>query len=165
VKFPERLQDPVLRALMPADIWTELQASFEHFESLGYFHDMDRADQYREASLKQWINSGALIGIGTDNGVPMNFHTDALWRLCKLYSDMGMPNARIIRSLTSVGAGILGKSDQLGSIEAGKLADIIVVDGNPLEEISAIGRVMVVMKDGVIYKQPARAVTPSLRRP
>jgi imidazolonepropionase-like amidohydrolase len=80
VRFPERLQDPVLRALMPADIWAELQASFQHFETLGYFHDMDRADQYREASLKQWINSGALIGIGTDNGVPMNFHTDAACR-------------------------------------------------------------------------------------
>jgi len=108
---------------------------------------------------------GALIGIGTDNGVPMNFHTDALWRLCKLYSDMGMPNERIIQSLTSVGAGILGKSDQLGSIQAGKLADIIVVEGNPLEEISAIGRVLVVMKNGVIYKQAARAITPSPRRP
>lgn len=152
VQFPERLQDPVLRSLLPDDIWAEMQLSFQNFERLRYFQNMERADRFRAESLQQWIQSGATIGIGTDNGVPMNFHTDALWRLCKLYSDLGMSPQRVIASLTRISAGILGKSNEIGTLEPGKLADIVVVDGNPLEEVSALGRVVVVVKDGVVHK-------------
>jgi imidazolonepropionase-like amidohydrolase len=64
-----------------------------------------------------------------------------------------MPPQRVISSLTRVGARILGKQGQLGTIEPGKLADIIVVDGNPLFDMtSSLSHVNVVIKDGVVYK-------------
>ena len=48
---------------------------------------------------------------------------------------------------------LLGLKDQLGSIEAGKLADIVAVDGDPLKDPKSFGKVVFVMKDGVVYKQ------------
>jgi imidazolonepropionase-like amidohydrolase len=47
---------------------------------------------------------------------------------------------------------ILGKANQFGTVEPGKLADIIVVEGNPLFDIVALSNVEVVVKDGVVYK-------------
>jgi imidazolonepropionase-like amidohydrolase len=57
-----------------------------------------------------------------------------------------------IRTATVNAAGLLGRSDSLGSIEAGKLADIVAVSGDPLGDITELQRVKFVMKDGVIYK-------------
>jgi imidazolonepropionase-like amidohydrolase len=49
-------------------------------------------------------------------------------------------------------ADLIGVSDKIGSIEKGKLADIIAVEGDPVKDIQVMGRVVFVMKDGVVYK-------------
>ena len=59
----------------------------------------------------------------------------------------------VIKSATIVNAGILGMKDDLGSIEKGKLADIVAVDGDPLQDAKAMMNVVLVMKEGKIYKQ------------
>src|SRR5580658_6605213 len=151
--FPERLEDPEVKRGFPPDIWAEVQDSFKNFHALPYFQTNDRQEFFGDASVEQWIKAGAVIGMGTDNGTPMNFHGDALWREAKVFVDHGMPPQRVISSLTRVGARILGKQGQLGTIEPGKLADIIVVDGNPLFDMtSSLSHVNVVIKDGVVYK-------------
>jgi imidazolonepropionase-like amidohydrolase len=151
--FPERLQDPEVKRYFPPDIWIEVQDSFKNFHALPYFQTNDRQEFFGDASIEQWIKAGAVIGMGTDNGTPMNFHGDALWREAKVFVDHGMAPQRVISSLTRVGARILGKQSQLGTIEPGKLADIIVVEGNPLFDITAsLSHVNVVIKDGVVYK-------------
>ena len=58
-----------------------------------------------------------------------------------------------IQSATRVAAELVGMSDQLGTIETGKLADIVAVPGNPLDDITALQKVSFVMKDGQIYKK------------
>jgi imidazolonepropionase-like amidohydrolase len=151
--FPERLQDPEVKRYFPPDIWAEVQDSFTNFHALPYFQTNDRQEFFGDASVEQWIKAGAVIGMGTDNGTPLNFHSDALWREAKVFVDHGMPTQRVISSLTRVGARILGKDSQLGTIEPGKLADIIVVEGNPLFDLTAsLSHVNVVIKDGVVYK-------------
>ena len=65
----------------------------------------------------------------------MNFHSEALWREIKVHVDMGMTPQRAIAAATRVNAQIIGKGRDLGTIEPGKLADIIVVNGNPLFDI------------------------------
>ena len=102
--------------------------------------------------MKQFIESGAVMGMGTDSGTPMNFHSEALWREIKVHVDMGMTPMRAIAAATRVNAQIIGKGRELGSIEPGKIADIIVVNGNPLFDITALSHVEIVMKDGRIYK-------------
>ncbi len=157
VDFPERLQNPQLKKDFGPQIWEEVQNSLKNFQRLSYFSTTDQEMRFSRASLGQWIESNATMGMGTDSGTPMNFHTEALWREMKAHVDVGMSPQRAICAATRVNAEILGKGKELGTIEPGKLADIIVVRGNPLFDITALANVEVVVKDGTVYKGvPAR---------
>lgn len=65
----------------------------------------------------------------------------------------GMPPMAAIKSATVVAADLLGLSDRLGSLQKGKLADVIAVDGDPLQDIKTMRQVSFVMKEGQIYKR------------
>lgn len=152
INFPGRLRDPKLKADFPPDIYEEVQDSFKNYRALGYFQNMPRVMDLGPRLVKQWVESGAVIGMGTDSGTPMNFHTEALWRELKLFVDHGMSPMRAITAATRINARILGRSRDLGTIEPGKLADIIVINGNPLFDIQSLAHVEVVVKDGVVLK-------------
>jgi imidazolonepropionase-like amidohydrolase len=66
----------------------------------------------------------------------------------------GMTPAQAIRSATVTAAELLGVKDSLGSIEAGKLADIVAVPGDPLSDVTSMERVDFVMKGGVVVRRP-----------
>ena len=153
VQFPERLQDPRLREDLPEAMYAEFQRSFENFHTLGYFQTTARQMFFGDASLGQWIEAGAVIGMGTDSGTPMNFHTEALWREIKAHVDLGMAPLDAIAAATRINARILGMGDDLGTIEEGKLADIIVLDGDPRFDITALDDPVLVVKDGRPYRR------------
>ena len=92
----------------------------------------------------------------------MNFQTDALWREMRAHVEMGMAPSRVIVAATRINATrVLGRND-LGTIEPGKLADVIVVNGDPNLDMSILARVEVVVKDGVVIKGgagPARSTS------
>jgi imidazolonepropionase-like amidohydrolase len=157
VAFPERLQDPKLKKDLPPEVYAEVQDSLKNWRALGYFQRTDREMGFRERGVKQFTESGTVLGMGTDSGTPMNFHTEALWREAKAHVDMGLPAIKVISALTRIGASILGKQRDLGTIEPGKFADIIVVDGNPLYDITALAHVETVVKGGVVLKGAAAA--------
>ncbi len=156
VEFPERLQDPQLKVDFGPQIWEEVQSSLQGFQRLSYFSTTDQEIRFSRASLGQWIDSNAKMGMGTDSGSPMNFHTESLWREMKAHVDLGMSPQRAICAATRINAQILGKGNELGTIEPGKLADIIIVRGNPLFDIAALANVEVVIKNGRIYKGAGR---------
>jgi len=150
--YEARLQDPQLKRDFGPEIYDEVQRSFRNWHTLGYFNRIDGEMFFREKVARQWIESGAIMGMGTDSGTPMNFHTEALWREMRAHVEMGMAPSRVIVAATRINATrILGRSD-LGTIEPGKLADVIVVDGDPLFDMTALAHVEVVVKDGVILK-------------
>ncbi len=150
--FPERLQDPVLKRDFAPEVYAEVQDSLKNWRALGYFSRTDREMIFRVNGVKQFTDSGTVLGMGTDSGTPMNFHTEALWREAKVHVDMGMPAIKVISALTRVGATILGQQRDIGTVEPGKLADIIVVHGNPLYDITALGHVETVVKGGRVLK-------------
>jgi imidazolonepropionase-like amidohydrolase len=91
------------------------------------------------------------IVLGTDvGGFPWTALNEA--REFKYYVDYGMSPLDAIRTATVTPAEMLGWSDRLGAIEAGKIADIVAVEGDPLADISVLENVRFVMKEGVVYK-------------
>jgi imidazolonepropionase-like amidohydrolase len=163
VAFPERLQDPQLAEDFGPQIWPEIQDSLKDWHTLGYFQRTDRELFFREKALGQFVHAGVVMGIGTDGGSPANFHTEATWLEIKAHVDVGMTPQRAISAATRIGARIAGRGQDLGTIEPGKLADIIVLRRNPLFDIMALADVEVVVKDGVVYKggSGARAASPT----
>jgi imidazolonepropionase-like amidohydrolase len=100
-------------------------------------------------NLKKAISSGIKIAFGTDAGVYTHGLND---REFGMYVEAGMSELEAIRTATLYAIDLLGVDDR-GVIEAGKLADLIAVEGNPLEDISVLENVSFVMKDGEIYKK------------
>ena len=96
--------------------------------------------------------AGVKIAFGTDAGV---FKHGQNWREFVYMIDAGMPAMEAIKAATISAAELLGMKDQLGSIEVGKFADIIAVDGDPLKDSKVFEKIIFVMKDGVVYKQQA----------
>lgn len=75
--------------------------------------------------------------------------------------DVGVDPMTAMVSANSLAAEAMGKSDQIGSIAPGLEADIIALDGDPLNDITAVRRVVFVMKGGVVYKNAARVAIPA----
>jgi imidazolonepropionase-like amidohydrolase len=93
--------------------------------------------------------AGVKIAFGTDAGV---YKHGKNWMEFVYMTEAGMPAMEAIKSATVNAADLIGISDKTGSVETGKLADIIAVDGDPVADIHAMGKVLFVMKGGVVYK-------------
>jgi imidazolonepropionase-like amidohydrolase len=108
--------------------------------------------QIHEATFRRAMKAGVKIAFGTDAG---GFD----WKInpAKEFSSMvkfGMTPAQAIRAATVTAAELLGMSDSSGTVEAGKLADIVAVPGDPLEDVSVMEKVEFVMKGGVVWRRP-----------
>jgi len=108
------------------------------------------ADLQRENFTKA-IKKGVKIALGTDAG---GFDWKKLneAKEFEYYVQYGMTPMQAIRSGTSVPAELLGWSEKVGTVEAGKWADIVAVSGDPLKDISEVENVKFVMKGGTVYK-------------
>jgi imidazolonepropionase-like amidohydrolase len=151
VAFPERLHNPIHAKDMPADVYAEFMGSFDNFHRLSYFHDIGIESRNAKRSASQFIDAGAYMGVGTDAASPLNFHSEAMYYEMQALVDSGMTPIQVISAATKTNAEILGRFDELGTVEPGKLADLVVVDGNPLADINALSRVDIVVKDGGIW--------------
>src|ERR1044071_1607515 len=100
--------------------------------------------------VKALYDGGIQIVAGTDCSAGFCLH-----RELELYSKAGIPNAEVLRIATWVPARIMKRTDRLGAVAPGKLADLILVDGDPVADIANIRRVSLVMKDGVLFDPAA----------
>jgi len=95
---------------------------------------------------------GIKIAFGTDSGV--SYHGDNAKEFYYMVKG-GMPEMEAIKSATVVASEMLKINDKYGTIESNKIADIIAVEGDPIKDITALQKVVFVMKDGEIYKKPS----------
>jgi imidazolonepropionase-like amidohydrolase len=106
-------------------------------------------------SIKKAHKAGITIASGADAGTPFNIHGKNLREL-ELLVGIGLSPMEAIVSATRVASETLGLGSRLGTLELGKLADLIVVEGDPLKDIAVLQRkekIVVVMKDGQFYKR------------
>lgn len=106
--------------------------------------------QNKRRSFKAALDAGVTICFGGDVGVYP--HGDNVREL-EMMVDYGMPAEDVLRSATSINAGLFHIADKVGRIRTGLLADIIAVEGDPGRDISDLRNVRLVMKDGVVYRQ------------
>ncbi|MCV7056897.1 metal-dependent hydrolase family protein [Mycolicibacterium gilvum] len=100
-------------------------------------------------SIKAAYEAGVKIAVGTDApAIPHGKNADELVTLV----DWGMPEAAVLRAATVVAADLINRSDSLGRLAEGYIADIIAVPGDPLADISVTQAVNFVMKDGKVFK-------------
>ncbi|HEA23291.1 hypothetical protein LCGC14_1012270 [marine sediment metagenome] len=100
--------------------------------------------------FKRAYKKGVPIAFGTDAGVfPHGLNGKEFGYMV----EVGMPVMEALKSATITGAELLGKSDELGQLKAGFLADIIAVEENPEENVATLENVVFVMKDGVVYQK------------
>ena len=100
--------------------------------------------------FRKAVAAGVKIAFGTDIGV-CPFGQNG--REFALMVENGMTPMQAIQAATVAGADLLGHSSELGSIRAGKLADLVAVRGDPLRDVRLLEDVRFVMKQGVVYRQ------------
>ena len=103
----------------------------------------------RQANISKAYKAGVKIAFGTDAGV---YAHGKNWLEFVYMNEAGMPPLETIRAATVSAAELIGISDKAGSIEKGKWADIVAVEGDPAQDIHVMGNVKFVMKEGVVYK-------------
>jgi imidazolonepropionase-like amidohydrolase len=111
-------------------------------------------DQHYRDSFQQMLKMTKTM---YDAGIPIEAGTDALagfslHRELELYAEAGIPAPKVLQLATLGAARVMKRDQERGSVAVGKLADVILVDGDPAAHISDIRRVTTVMKDGVVYQ-------------
>jgi imidazolonepropionase-like amidohydrolase len=113
---------------------------------------------YASSTLKQLFQAGVKIAMGSDYTlVPQNgfdhFELGMPMHEITCMNEAGMTPMQIIVASTRNAAHVCGLEDELGSLEVGKLADILVINGNPLQDLNALTQVEMVIHNGVIIRQ------------
>ena len=158
VEWPDWRDNPRARGLTPPEVWADIRRSIEHPRRFGYFGGGLRVRRMSQIGqkLRQLREAGVRVLVGTDAGTPMNFHTDATWQEMDLMVGYGFSPMEVLVTATRRNAEYLGRGDELGSIARGKLADVLVIDGNPLLSMRDLRNVVVVVKDGYVYRKAGR---------
>lgn len=155
--FPERLENPQELAFFPLEFQDIIRKSVRNYSHLRYFDEKRRGGSHVPHLFKQLLDAGVRILMGTEAGTPLNFHHSAAAREMVWMNRLGMRPMDVIVASTRGPAQFLRMDQSYGSIEVGKVADIIAVDGNPLFDMAVMHQVSIVMKDGVLYKGGATA--------
>jgi imidazolonepropionase-like amidohydrolase len=118
-----------------------------------------RADRIER--LRKAIRAGVKVAVGSDlGGYPGELNAGEF----ECMVEAGMTPMQAIQSGTRVGAELLGWDDRIGTVETGKLADLVAVAGNPIEDITEMKRVTFVMLGGDVVKGPGTARPRSSRQ-
>lgn len=150
---PEILDNDSWHLGLPDSIIQDIKQSIRYPGRLGYF----QITPYRKPTLRrkfeQLANSGVILMIGTDSGIPMKFHSQSTWNELDVWvNELGYDPLLAIKSATYWPSVYMGVDKEVGTISEGKYADIIAVKGDVLRHISLLQHVDMVIKHGKQYK-------------
>ena len=150
---PEKLDDPSWHEGLPDSIIADIRRSIQHPERLSYFQMTPSRRPTLARKFAQLRESGVVLLIGTDAGIPMKFHSMATWNELDVWVNrLGVDPMTAIRAATYWPAVAMKVDRDVGTIAEGKYADIIAVRGDVLRYIDLLQRVDIVIRHGVRYK-------------
>lgn len=150
---PEKLDSDSWHLGLPDSVIVDIKKSIEHPDRMPYFQLTPSRRPTLETKIKQLLDAGVVLMIGTDSGIPMKFHSQSTWNELDVWvNEFGIDPMYAIRSATYWPALWMGVADEVGTITPGKYADIIAVDGDVLRYISLLQDVDMVIKHGKRYK-------------
>jgi imidazolonepropionase-like amidohydrolase len=150
---PEQLDDPAWHEGLPQDIIDDIRKSIQHPGRLPYFQITPSRRPTLQRKFNQLRESGVVLLIGTDSGIPMKFHSSSTWRELEIWVNrLGVEPIMAIRAATYWPSVAMKVDKDYGTISEGKYADIIAVRGDVLRYIDLLQRVDIVIKHGVRYK-------------
>lgn len=111
-------------------------------------------DTYLLDNLGRFAKAGGKVALGTDYGAgPFTFELGMPMKEIQWMHEAGMSPSDIIISATKNAAEVCGLGSELGTLEQGKIADILIIDGNPIKDLANLTKVRLVIKDGVIIRE------------
>ena len=110
----------------------------------------DRFTQVTRANLKALVNAGIPIATGTDAGNPLTLHGPAIYAEMEAMQASGMTAMQVLVSSTAVASRAMGLDKQVGTIENGKDADLVIVGGDPSADIANLRKIRYVVRSGVV---------------
>ncbi len=150
---PEKLDDPAWHEGLPQPIIDDIRNSLAHPERLAYFQMTPARRPTLERKFRQLRESGVVMLIGTDSGIPLKFHSSSTWNeLDTWVNRLGVEPMEAIRAATYWPSVAMKKDAESGTIAEGKYADIIAVRGDVLRYINLLQRVDLVIKRGKRFK-------------
>lgn len=150
---PEKLDNKSWHLGLPDSVIADIRQSFAHPDRLPYFQLTPSRKPTLQTKIKQLLDAGVVLMIGTDSGIPMKFHSQSTWNELDVWvNEFGIDPMYALRAATYWPALWMGVADQVGTITPGKYADIIAVDGDVLRYISLLQDVKMVIKHGTRYK-------------
>lgn len=134
-------------------IVADIKNSFKHKDQLPYFQLTPIRKPTLQTKIKQLMDAGVVLLIGTDSGIPMKFHSQSTWNEFDVWvNEFGIDPMYAIRAATYWPSKWMGVEDQVGTISEGKFADIIAVKGDVLRHINLLSDVDIIIKHGKRYK-------------
>ncbi|WP_439547210.1 amidohydrolase family protein [Sandarakinorhabdus sp.] len=151
---PEKLDDPCWTRGLKPDTVADIKASLRDVAALEYNQLTPRRKPTLDTKFKQLRQSGAILLIGTDSGIPTAFQCQTTWNELDVWvNNLGVPPMEAIQAATYWPAKFMGVEKDSGTIAVGKYADIITVRGDVLHTIALLQNPAHVMKGGTLYKR------------
>lgn len=146
---PEMLDDPSWQVGLKADTVADIKAALVHPDQFGYYQLSPARKPTLKRKFQQLKEAGATQLIGTDNGVPMMFQSQTTWTELDIWvRELGVPPMDAIRAATYWPSVMMKRDKDVGTVSAGKIADIIAVRGDVLRYIDLLQRVDLVVQKG-----------------
>ncbi len=150
---PEKLDDSSWREGLTPEIIADIRSSFAHPERLPYFQITPLRRPTLKRKFSQLRESGVVLLIGTDSGIPMKFHSQSTWNELDIWvRELGVSPMEAIRAATYWPSVLMRVDQHVGTVSPGKYADVIAVRGDLLRYINLLQDVDLVIKHGKRYK-------------
>jgi imidazolonepropionase-like amidohydrolase len=163
VANPEKLDNICWERGLSEDIVEDIRSSLKNVGQLEYMQLTPLRKPTLKRKIQQLKEAGLVLLVGTDSGIPTKFHCQSTWNELAIWvEEMGMTPMDTIRTATYWPSVLMKVNDKVGTVSAGKYADIIAVNGDVLRHINLLQNVSLVMKNGVLYKENGQVIESAL---